>query len=156
MEMITMNCKKRLAGKILGVSPKKVRFAPAALSDIAKAITRSDMRGLIAVGKVSAATIPQHSRFRARQIRVQKRKGRQQGKGSRKGSKYAHLPRKDRWMLGIRVQRAFLQELREKGIVTLTNYRLLYNKAKGGYFRNKRHIKLFLSEHHLAEARPNR
>lgn len=146
-----MNNKKRLAGEILDVSPKKVRFRADALAEVGKAITRSDMRGLIAVGKVWAAQLPQHSRAGARRNALQKRKGRQKGKGSKKGRKFAIVSRKSRWILNIRVQRRFLQELREKGLLSLDNYHLLYNKSKGGYFRNKRHIKLFINEHHLVQ-----
>ena len=39
--------------------------------------------------------------------------------------------------------------LREKGHVTGPLFRELYLKAKGGYFRSKRHIKLYLEEHNL-------
>ena len=74
-----MNNKKKLAAKILNVSPKKVVFSTEALDDIQKAITRSDMRGLIAVGKISKANVNQHSRGGARKIAQQKSKGRQRG-----------------------------------------------------------------------------
>lgn len=144
-----MNSKKKLAAKILNVSPKKVVFAPDALDDIQKAITRSDMRGLIAVGKVSKAKVNQHSRGGARKITAQKGKGRQRGKGSRKGSKHSIVTRKEKWIVRIRAQRELLQELHDKDMLSTTNYRLLYAKAKGGYFRNRRHIKLYIKEHHL-------
>ena len=146
-----MNSKKKLAAKILNVSPKKEVFSPEALDDIQKAITRSDMRGLIAVGKVSRAKVNQHSRGGARKIAEQKGKGRQRGKGSRKGSKHSIVTRKEKWMARIRAQRELLKELHDKALLSTTNYRLLYNKAKGGYFRNRRHIKLYITEHHLIE-----
>src|SRR3989338_10174276 len=146
-----MNNKKKLAGKILGVSPKKVVFSQDALDDIQKAITRSDMRGLIAVGKVSKARVNQHSRGGARKIAEQKGKGRQRGKGSRKGSKHSIVTRKEKWMVRVRAQRELLKELRDRKLVSITNYRMLYTKSKGGYFRNRRHIKLYLKEHHLIE-----
>src|SRR3989344_6610344 len=144
--------KKKLAGKILKVSPKKVVFSPDALDDIQKAITRSDMRGLIAVGKVSKAKVNQHSRGGARKIAEQKSKGRQRGKGSRKGSKHSIITRKENWMVRVRVQRELLKELRDKHLLSTSNYRMLYTKSKGGYFRNRRHIKLYLKEHHLIES----
>ena len=143
--------KKKLAGKILKVSPKKVVFSPDALDDIQKAITRSDMRGLIAVGKISLAKVNQHSRGGARKIAAQKGKGRQRGKGSRKGSKHSIVTRKENWMVRVRVQRELLKELRDKKLLSTSNYRMLYTKSKGGYFRNRRHIKLYLKEHHLIE-----
>ncbi len=148
-----MRQKKQLAAKILKVSPKKVRFADDALEEIQKAITRSDIRGLIAVGKIFTANLNQHSRAGARKIRAQKRKGRRSGKGSRKGSKHSIVTRKDKWISRIRAQRGLLKELRDKKLLSTQNYQMLYTKCKGGYFRNRRHIKLYLKEHHLIEAR---
>lgn len=147
-----MNNKKKLAAKILNVSPQKVVFSPEALDDIQKAITRSDMRGLIAVGKISKAKVNQHSRGGARKVAEQKGKGRQRGKGSRKGSKHSIVTRKEKWVARIRAQRELLKELHGKNLLSTANYRLLYTKAKGGYFRNRRHIKLYVKEHHLIES----
>ncbi len=144
-----MRQKKKLAGKLLKTSPKKVVFAGDAIDDIGKAITRSDMRGLIAVGKVSKRLSNEHSRAGARRNAAQKRKGRQKGRGSKKGSQFAIVTGKEQWMAKIRVQRIFLKELRDKKLVSTQTYRQLYGKSKGGYFRNKRHIKLYLTEHQL-------
>ncbi len=144
--------KKKLAAKIFGVSYHKVRFAAGAQEEVQKAITRSDMRGLMAVGKVYVDPQNYHSRAGARANASQKRKGRQQGRGSKKGSKYSIVTRKDSWMTRVRLQRRFVSELREKGMLTVENYRHLRNKMKGGYFRNLRHLKLYLTEHNLVTA----
>lgn len=146
-----MKNKKRLAAEILNTSAEKVRIRDDALADVKKAITRSDMRGLIAVHKIWRVQPSHQSRGRARKKAQQKRKGRQSGKGSRKGRKYSLVSSKDRWISRIRVQRGFLKELKIKKIVSPANYRMLYLKTKGGYFRNKRHIKLYLTEHNLIE-----
>ena len=148
-----MRNKKELAAKILKVSPKKIRFAPDALEDIRKAITRSDIRGLVAVGKIFIVAKNQHSRAGARRVAAQKRKGRRRGKGSRKGSKHSVVTRKDKWISKIRAQRDLLTELRDKSLLSIKNYRMLYTKCKGGYFRNRRHIKLYIKEHNLIEAK---
>jgi ribosomal protein L19E len=50
-------------------------------------------------------------------------------------------------MNNVRVQRAFLRLLSEKNIITRKAFRELYLKSKGGYFRSRRHIKLYLQEH---------
>lgn len=146
-----MKHKKQLAARILKTSPKKVRFAVDGLDDVKKAITRSDIRGLIAVGTISKSGANHHSRAGARKIASQKKKGRQKGKGSKKGGKHAVVSRKESWMAKIRVQRSFLHELRERKLITPKDYRSLYMKAKGGFFRNKRHIKLYLTEHHMVK-----
>ncbi|MBI4152076.1 50S ribosomal protein L19e [Candidatus Woesearchaeota archaeon] len=144
-----MNTKKKLAAKILKTSHQKVRFADGSQEEISKAITRADMRGLIAVGKIQKITPNEQSRVRARENAAQKSKGRRKGKGSRKGRKFSRISRKEQWMTKIRLQRVFLKELRERRLLSPTDYRLLYAKSKGGYFRNKRHIKLYLSEQNL-------
>lgn len=146
-----MRNKKILAAKLLKTSKKKVRFAAEALEDIKKAITRSDLRGLIAVNSIYKAESNQHSRGRARKIATQKRKGRRKGRGSKRGSKHSTASKKDQWMVKIRKQRLFLKELREKGWLSPHNYRMLYAKSKGGFFRNQRHIKLYLNEYNLFE-----
>lgn len=148
-----MKQKKELAGKILKVSPYAVRFEASSLGEISKAITRGDMRGYIAVGKIYVKRRPFRSRAGARHIRQQKAKGRRSGTGTHKGGKYAIIPRKAVWRQGIRVQRSFLQELRRKGLLSRPDYRMLYARCKGGFFRNRRHIKLYLTEHHLLKPR---
>lgn len=144
-----MKSKRRLAAEILKTSPTHVRFEPTALDDIQKAITRSDFRGLIAVGKIAYDHAPQQSRGRARQIQRQKRKGRRRGRGSHKGAKQALVKRKRKWINTVRTQRSYLEELKQRQQLSGRNYRLLYAQSKGGYFRSLRHLKLYLTEHHL-------
>jgi len=141
-----MKSKKRLAAKLLKTSPKKIKFAADAMEDIKKAITRSDIRGLIATQQITKSKKPQQSRFRARKIAVQKTKGRRKGQGSRKGKKHSKITRKENWMVKVRNQREFLRKLRAGDLITSQNYRLTYSKIKGGFFRNKRHLKLYLEE----------
>ena len=52
-------------------------------------------------------------------------------------------------MIQVRNQREFIKELKEKELVEVGVYRNLYRKVKGGYFRSKRHIKLYLTENEL-------
>lgn len=146
-----MRSKKRLAAQVLKTSLKKVRFAEDALEDIKKAITKSDIRGLVAVKKITKARTNEQSRSGARKIAEQKKKGRRQGQGSKKGKKNSKVTKKEKWMVKIRAQRDFIKELRTKKLLSPTNYRNIYQKSKGGYFRNKRHIKLYLTEHQMFE-----
>ena len=84
--------------------------------------------------------------MRARKRLMQRRKGRQSGPGSRKGSRGARLSKKRGWINKIRIQREFLRELKVKKIIDEKLYRDFYLKSKGGFFRSKRHIKLYLEE----------
>lgn len=142
---------RRLAAELMKCSGKRVHFDAEALEEIREAITKESVRGLVRDGVITKKPMTGISRGRARKKKVQKHKGRQQGSGSRKGSRGARLPRKKAWGLKIRVQRAFLKELRTKGFLTPKDYRILYLKSKGGFFRSRRHIKLYLEEQKLAK-----
>ena len=144
-----LKAQKTIAGKVMKCSPYRVVFATEHLSDIKEAITRQDIKTLINQGIIRKRQEKGTSRVRARHIQTQKRKGRQRGQGSRKGKKTARAPKKETWMNRIRVQRKFLKRLVEKEKVSTKDYRILYNKAKGGFFRSKRHIQLYVQEHKI-------
>ena len=140
---------KRLAAGILKCSTKKIRFDPENLDDIQEAITKADIKSLINQGIISAKKTGPVSRVRARKNLTQKRKGNRKGAGSRKGRKGAREGKKIIWVNKIRAQRSLLKKLRDHGMVNKKTYQNLYLKAKGGFFRNKRHIKLYMEEHKL-------
>ncbi len=144
-----LNIQKRLAAQILKCSKDKVKFEEDRLEDIKEAITKADIRALIIDKAISRKKKKGISRARARKRGIQRRKGRQKGYGSRKGKKTARLPKKKNWMNRVRLQRSFLKELKEKKLIDNKNFRDLYRKSKGGFFRSKRHIKIYLEEHDL-------
>jgi len=143
---MNLKTQKRIAADVLKCSPKRVVFDSASLSDIKEAITKADIRNLAGSKVIVKAKKSSISRSRIRKDLVQRRKGRKSGAGSKKGTKGARLPSKQVWMAKVRVQRKFVQELREKSLISMDTYRNLYAKVKGGFFRNKRHIKIFLEE----------
>ncbi len=140
---------KRLAAQLLNVGINKVVFDNDKLDEIKEAITKADIRMLISNGIVWAKPKKGISRSRTRKRLAQKRKGRRQGSGSRKGKQTARLSRKSVWMNKIRVQRGFLRLLKDKRLLSNKTYRDLYKKAKSGLFRSKRHIKLYIEENKL-------
>jgi large subunit ribosomal protein L19e len=146
-----LNKQKKLAAKVFKRGIKRIKFNPEKLSEIKEAITRSDIRSL----KISKAIKPTQkksvSRSKARKILKQKRKGRKTGEGSRKGKKTSRLSKKRKWINKVRIQRKFVKNLRNKQKVSLPNYRSVYLKIKGGYFRSKTHIKTYLTENKLFE-----
>lgn len=144
-----LNNQRSLSAKVLKIGKKRVWFDRNKTDEIQEAITRADIRTLARRHIIQSRPQLGSSRVRARKRIAQKKKGRQQGEGSRKGSPGARLRKKHAWMSLVRSQRGFVKELREKTLIDVPTYRNLYRKIKGGYFRNKRHIKLYLSEQKL-------
>lgn len=144
-----LKSQKRIAASILKCSPKKVAFDTEKLSEIKEAITKQDIKTLVKEGTIKRTRSNSQSRARARLRASQRSKGRQRGHGTRKGSANSRLPRKKAWIGKIRLQRSFLKTLREKNEISKTDYRDLYMKAKGGFFRSKRHMELYISEHKM-------
>ncbi|MBR9675781.1 50S ribosomal protein L19e [Candidatus Woesearchaeota archaeon] len=143
---------KRIAASVFKGSKKRVIFETSKLEQIKEAITRFDIRNLITQGVISEKPKRGVSRGRARKVNEQKRKGRRSGAGNKKGTRTARTPKKLVWMNKIRLQRSFLKELKEKKLVDDKIFRDLYRKAKGGFFRSKRHIKLYVNEHGLVRS----
>ena len=141
-----LDIQKRLAGQVLKTSEKNIRLDPSKLDEIKEAITKADIKSLIKHHVITARAKRGISRFRIRHRNSQKRKGRLVGHGSRKGGEGARLEKKVAWANKIRVQRKFLQNLRDKGAIDPTSYRMLYMKSKGGFFRSKRHIQIYMQE----------
>jgi large subunit ribosomal protein L19e len=146
---MTWQIQKKLAGQILKCSKKRVWFDPTSLDEIKEAITKVDVRSLINKGIIKRKSIKGVSKARARKRKEQRRKGRQKGDGSKKGKRTARLPKKSAWIGKIRIQRKFLKTLRDAKLIDPKIYRELYRKSSGGFFRSKRHIKLYIDEHEL-------
>lgn len=144
-----MKSQKRIAAQLLKCGINRVRFNPEAKEEIKKAITKEQIRDLIKEKKIFEARLNEQSRFRSRKIKKQRRKGLRKREGSRKGKKKARTPAKEKWMIRIRLQRGFLKNLKEKNKIEKKVYRDLYLKAKAGYFRNLRHLKIYLNESKL-------
>ncbi len=126
------------------VGLNRVWFDPNRLEEIKEAITKADIRSLVKDRAIQPRPYTGISKFRARKTRLQKRKGRRQGQGSRQGSRRARLPRKQEWMEKIRSQRRMLKQLRDQNLITKKTYGEVRRKSKGGYFRSRRHIQLYL------------
>lgn len=144
-----LKLQKRLASSVLKGSKKRIRFEPEVLDEIKEVLTKDDVRGMISRGLIRIKQKKGVSRVRAKKKAKQRTKGLRNGPGKRKGTKNARTPDKEIWMKKIRLQRKFLKELYNKEYITPQTYRKLYNKAKGGFFRSKRHIKLYIDDNDL-------
>jgi len=142
--MTDLSHQRRLAAEILKCGINRVWIDEDRCEEVAKAVTRNDIRILIKGGAIKKRPIGGISSGRKKQMRKQKAKGRRRGQGSRKGAKYARLPRKRRWIMTIRAIRSYLRELRDSGLIDKHTYRTYYRKAKGGEFKSKSHLRSHL------------
>lgn len=131
---------KRVAAELLKCGETRVWIDSNRIEDVADAITRADVRTLIASGTIAAKQKKGVSRGRANYRKGQKAKGRRRGQGSRRGKKHARKPSKEIWMQSIRPIRRRLKELREDGTIDTGTYRKYYLQAKGGVFKNRSHL----------------
>jgi large subunit ribosomal protein L19e len=136
-----------MAASILKCGRNRIWMDPDRIEEIAKAVTRDDMAILIHGGAITSMQKHGVSNGRKKYALNQRQKGRRTGQGSRKGAKYARLPRKEHWIRTIRPIRTYLKQLRDEKKIDAHTYRVYYRKAKGGVFRNKQH----LSSHLIAD-----
>ena len=142
---------KQLAARTLGISPKRVKFnvTNESKKDLKELISREGVKELLEEKSISKTSAKGNSRTRANFILSQKKKGRRQGHGNRKGTANARFGEKDRWMIKIRALRNYLKNLKDSGRIDNKTYRELYLKAKGNFFRNKRHVLIYAQQNNL-------
>lgn len=144
---------RRLAATLLDCGEGRVWIDPASQEELEDAVTRADIRSAIKSGVIRRKPVRGTSRGRARRRAEELARGRHAGPGSRRGTPYARLPRKERWMRRIRAQRDLLRELRDGKKIPPKVYREFYRRAKGGMFRSRSHLLVNLRlAGHLKEA----
>ncbi len=145
---------KRMASELLKAGISRIRVINP--EEAEKAITRQDVKNLIKKGLVIKVQKKGTSKFASRKLKLQKKKGRRRGKGSRKGKKTARNPKKPQWIKTIRALRSLLKELKDNGQIERKVYTEFYKRIGGGEFRNKKHLLTYLKEHELLKKRPRR
>ncbi len=141
-----LKLQRRIAARILKCGEGRVWIDPTKIKDIEQAITASDIKHLIKKGYIKKLPIQGTSRARARKKELQRKKGRRRGPGSRKGPRKS---RKEIWMERVRALRKYLRKLKKEGKITSRTYRDLYRKVKGGAFKSKAHLKLYIDKNEL-------
>lgn len=133
---------KELASVILKVGLGRIYVDPAQIAKVSEAMTKDDVRTLIAERVIKKRPQVSQSRGRAKASQAARAKGRGRGKGRRSATKKVRSEQKSRWMNRVRSQRRTLRELKTKNPAEVANlnYGSIYRKIKGGYFRGKRHL----------------
>lgn len=146
---MNLKVQRRIAATILKCGKDRVIFNKDKLDDIKGAITKADIKSLIKNGVIIARKKKGISRGRSKLTHHQKQLGRRRGIGSRKGKKTARSPSKKSWMTKVRTQRDLLLTLKNKDLIPKEEYRNLYRKISGGFFRSRRHIRIYLKENNI-------
>ena len=146
---MNLSSQRKLASAVLDCGVNRVWIDPDRVDEVSMAITREEIRKLIKDKAIKASPKNSTSRGRARILAEKKKKGRRVGQGSKKGKKYAVVTRKTRWMNRIRAQRRKLTSLRENRIISVSTYRSLYRKAKGGEFRSVAELERYINDNNL-------
>lgn len=138
---------KELAARILKVGESKIYIDPKNLKKVEEAMTKDDVRGLIAERIIKKRKENYQSRGRSRIAIKQRQKGRRRGKGKRKGTKNTRIDKKSNWMHKVRAQRKMLKELKKTNPkdVEEKGYGNLYKKIKGNFFKGKNYLKEYVS-----------
>ncbi|MCD6371344.1 MAG: 50S ribosomal protein L19e [Candidatus Aenigmarchaeota archaeon] len=132
---------KKLAAKVLGVGVSRVWIDPTKLEEVKKAVTKADIRKLVKRGVIKALSEKKKKR--------KEKKKRKKGPGSRKGGKYSRISKKEIWINTVRPLRRYLRELRDGGKISKETYKKVYRLIKGGMFRSRAHLKIYLEQRGL-------
>ncbi|MBR9682333.1 MAG: 50S ribosomal protein L19e [Candidatus Aenigmarchaeota archaeon] len=131
---MSYNKQKKLAAKILKCGETRIWIDPRS-EKVKQAITRRDIRGFVSEGIIKKLPAKKNNSTA---------KTRQQKKGSKKGRFAARDGKKSTWLRAVRPQRRLLKEMREKSELIEGAYRKVYRRVKGGAFRSKAHLTLYL------------
>jgi len=137
---------KELSARIMKVGVNRIYIDPAQTAKVAEAMTKEDLKGLIADRVIKKRRAEGQSMGRARAKKAQKKKGRSRGKGRRSGTKKVRMDGKSNWIKRVRAQRTMLKELKKTNpkAVEELGYSNLYGKIKGNYFKGKNYLKEYV------------
>ncbi|MEM2707640.1 MAG: 50S ribosomal protein L19e [Candidatus Pacearchaeota archaeon] len=133
---MSLKTQRRLAAEILGVGINRVKFMPEKINEIKEAITRKDIEELIKEGAIKKRPIKGYKR-RAGRKRQKRYKKRRRGEGK---IKKKVIDKKRKYIILIRNLRRYLKNLKNRGILTTREYRILRKQAKGGRFKSKKEL----------------
>jgi large subunit ribosomal protein L19e len=133
---------KEISATIMKVGVGKIYVDPKQTSKVKEAMTKEDLRGLIADRIIKKRQDNFQSTGRTKLLRAQQKKGRKRGHGKRKGTKKSRIGKKETWIKKVRAQRRTLKELQKEkpAEVKIFGYSKLYKQIKGGLFKGKKYL----------------
>ncbi|MFY9299837.1 MAG: 50S ribosomal protein L19e [Candidatus Nitrosotenuis sp.] len=143
--VVNLKTKKRLVSRVVGVGQSRIKFDPERSDDIADAITRQNIRGLITSGAITIKPARGTSRGRAKYKKLQKGK-RGTTTGSKKGRKGARVGKKEVYVMRTRALRYRLKVAKDREEITNPEFWNLYRKIGGNTVRNIAHLRSLIEE----------
>jgi len=144
---VSLKSQKRIASELLKCGISRIKITDE--KEAAEALTRNDVKMLVKKGVIYKEKKKGTSKFRSKKIREQKDKGRRLGPGSRKGTLGARKDSKTEWIEIVRPLRRLLREMRDAEQITKKDYKDLYMRVKGVFFRNKKHMLSYMKENEM-------
>jgi large subunit ribosomal protein L19e len=140
---MNLSYQKRVASRLLkcGVHRVWVDDRPEVQEKISEAVTKDDVRVLIVQKFIRKHQKKGISRGRAKDMAIQRAKGRRRGHGSRKGHGGARTPKKEAWMTRVRALRKELASLKIDGTIDPRQYRRYYRRVNGGVYNSRNHLR---------------
>lgn len=143
--VVNLKAKKRLVSRVVGVGLSRIKFDSEKSDEIADAITRDNIRGLITAGIVTIKPAGGTSRGRSKFKKMQKKK-RGATTGSKKGRKGARVGKKEVYVKKVRALRYRLRVAKDRKEITNPEFWSLYRKVGGNTVRNIAHLRTLIEE----------
>lgn len=126
---------KRIAADILNRGESSIRIKMEGIEDAKKAITRQDVRDLVAKGQVFAQPEKSNLSLYSKILKEKRSKGRRRGQGRRKGTEKAR--QSVEYKKKIRAQRRVLDALKSDKTINNDMFKEFYRLVRGGTFASK-------------------
>lgn len=143
--VVNLRAKKRLVSRVAGVGKARIKFDTEREDDIADAITRDNIRGLITAGAITIKPAGGTSRGRSKVKKIQKKK-RGATPGSKKGRKGARVGKKQVYVKKVRSLRYRLKVAKDRKEITNPEFWSIYRKVGGNTVRNSAHLRTIIEE----------